>query len=82
MERIEELTGMNLDQANMRLALHLSLKLWQLRPEADRRRGTSSPLQKLYEITAHHSAKLTVTRCPPASSILFQACASGAVQWK
>lgn len=36
MERIEELTGLNLDQANMRLALHLSLKLWQLRPDADR----------------------------------------------
>lgn len=35
MERIEELTGLNLDQANMRLALHLSLKLWQLRPEID-----------------------------------------------
>lgn len=34
MERIEELTGLNLDQANMRLALHLSLKLWQLRPDA------------------------------------------------
>lgn len=36
MERIEELTGLNLDQANMRLALHLSLKLWQLRPDADK----------------------------------------------
>lgn len=34
MERIQELTGLHLDQANMRLALHLSLKLWQLRPEA------------------------------------------------
>jgi len=33
MERIQELTGLNLDHANMRLALHLSLKLWQLRPE-------------------------------------------------
>jgi purine catabolism regulator len=36
MERIQELTGLHLDQANMRLALHLSLKLWQLRPEAER----------------------------------------------
>jgi purine catabolism regulator len=36
MERIEELTGINLDQSNMRLALHLSLKLWQLRPESER----------------------------------------------
>ncbi len=36
MERIEELTGINLDQANMRLALHLSLKLWQLRPDSER----------------------------------------------
>ncbi|WP_374689044.1 helix-turn-helix domain-containing protein [Promineifilum sp.] len=36
MERIQELTGMQLDQANMRLALHLALKLWQLRPEAER----------------------------------------------
>ncbi len=35
MERIEELTNMNLDQSNMRLALHLSLKLWQLRPDSD-----------------------------------------------
>ena len=35
MERIEELTGLNLDQSNMRLALHLSLKLWQLRPETE-----------------------------------------------
>jgi len=35
MERIEELTGLNLDHANMRLALHLSLKLWQLRPDSD-----------------------------------------------
>jgi purine catabolism regulator len=36
MERIQELTGLNLDQSNMRLALHLALKLWQLRPEAER----------------------------------------------
>ncbi len=36
MDRIEELTGLNLTQSNMRLALHLSLKLWQLRPEAAR----------------------------------------------
>lgn len=36
MERIQELTGLQLDQANMRLALHLSLKLWQLRPEPER----------------------------------------------
>ncbi len=33
MERIQELTGLQLDQSNMRLALHLALKLWQLRPE-------------------------------------------------
>jgi purine catabolism regulator len=37
MERIEELTGINLDQSNMRLALHLSLKLWQLRPDSERK---------------------------------------------
>lgn len=36
MERIQELTGLNLDHANMRLALHLSLKLWQLRPDTER----------------------------------------------
>ncbi len=36
MERIQELTGLQLDQANMRLALHLSLKLWQLRPDEER----------------------------------------------
>ena len=31
LERIQELTKQNLNQADMRLALHLSLKLWQLR---------------------------------------------------
>lgn len=36
MDRIQELTQLQLDQANMRLALHLALKLWQLRPEADK----------------------------------------------
>lgn len=35
MERIQELTHLQLDQANMRLALHLALKLWQLRPESE-----------------------------------------------
>lgn len=35
MDRIQELTKLQLDQANMRLALHLSLKLWQLRPETE-----------------------------------------------
>ncbi len=33
LDRIQELTGHNLNQANMRLALHLALKLWQLRPQ-------------------------------------------------
>jgi purine catabolism regulator len=33
MERIQELTHLELEQSNMRLALHLALKLWQLRPE-------------------------------------------------
>lgn len=33
LERIQELTGHDLNQANTRLALHLALKLWQLRPE-------------------------------------------------
>jgi purine catabolism regulator len=33
LERIQELTGHDLDQTNTRLALHLALKLWQLRPE-------------------------------------------------
>lgn len=36
MERIQDLTQMQLDEANMRLALHLALKLWQLRPEEER----------------------------------------------
>lgn len=31
LERVQELTGQSLEQADMRLALHLSLKLWQLR---------------------------------------------------
>ena len=35
MERIQELTQLQLDQANMRLTLHLALKLWQLRPESE-----------------------------------------------
>jgi purine catabolism regulator len=38
LDRIQDLTGLNLDQANMRLALHLSLKLWQLRPESESER--------------------------------------------
>jgi PucR family transcriptional regulator, purine catabolism regulatory protein len=32
LERIQELTGQQLDQADMRLAFHLALKLWQLNP--------------------------------------------------
>ena len=39
MERIQELTNLQLDQANQRLALHLALKLWQLRPESDAEPG-------------------------------------------
>ena len=31
-ERIKKLTGCDLDQEDLRLALHLALKLWQLRP--------------------------------------------------
>ena len=33
LERIQELTGQDINQAGMRLALHLALKLWQLRPD-------------------------------------------------
>lgn len=33
LDRIQELTGQDLDQADARLALHLALKLWQLRPD-------------------------------------------------
>ncbi|KAA3661286.1 MAG: hypothetical protein DWQ04_16920, partial [Chloroflexi bacterium] len=33
LERIQELTNHDLNQSNMRLALHLALKLWQLRPD-------------------------------------------------
>jgi purine catabolism regulator len=36
LERIKELTGQDLNQANMRLALHLALKLWLLQPESSR----------------------------------------------
>ncbi|MFZ0548214.1 MAG: helix-turn-helix domain-containing protein [Candidatus Promineifilaceae bacterium] len=32
LERIQELTGQDLNEADTRLALHLALKLWQLRP--------------------------------------------------
>jgi purine catabolism regulator len=34
LDRIQELTGQDLDQADTRLSLHLALKLWQLRPES------------------------------------------------
>lgn len=33
LDRIQELTNHDLNQSNMRLALHLALKLWQLRPD-------------------------------------------------
>jgi DNA-binding PucR family transcriptional regulator len=33
LERIQELTGHDLNQANMRLGLNLALKLWQLRSD-------------------------------------------------
>ncbi len=33
LDRIRDLTGHDLSQADMRLALHLALKLWQLRPD-------------------------------------------------
>ncbi|MFQ5436945.1 MAG: PucR family transcriptional regulator, partial [Anaerolineae bacterium] len=35
LERIQELTGHDLNQANMRLALHLALKFWQLQPDSE-----------------------------------------------
>ncbi len=35
MDRIQELTAQDLDNADMRLALHLSLKLWQLRHDTE-----------------------------------------------
>lgn len=35
LERIQELTGQSLEQSDMRLALHLSLKLWLLRGRAE-----------------------------------------------
>ncbi len=35
MDRIQELTGQDLNNADMRLGLHLSLKLWQLRPQSE-----------------------------------------------
>lgn len=35
MDRIQELTGQDLNNADMRLALHLSLKLWQLRHDTE-----------------------------------------------
>jgi purine catabolism regulator len=33
LDRIQELTNHDLNQSNMRLALHLALKLWQLRSD-------------------------------------------------
>ena len=33
LDRIQDLTGHDLDLSDMRLALHIALKLWQLRPE-------------------------------------------------
>ncbi len=41
LERIQELTGQNLNQAEARLALHLALKLWQLRPETKAPKDTA-----------------------------------------
>lgn len=38
LERIQEMTGHSLNAADMRLALHLALKLWLLRPETEVRR--------------------------------------------
>ena len=35
LDRIQELTRQSLEQADMRLALHLSLKLWQLRGKSE-----------------------------------------------
>ncbi len=35
LERIQELTGHDLARANMRLALHLALKFWQLQSDSD-----------------------------------------------
>lgn len=35
LDRIQDLTGHDLNQANMRLGLHLALKLWQLRPDKE-----------------------------------------------
>jgi purine catabolism regulator len=35
LERIQELTGQDLNEADTRLSLHLALKLWQLRPESN-----------------------------------------------
>lgn len=35
LERIQELTSHDLNQSNMRLALHLSLKIWQLRGDKE-----------------------------------------------
>lgn len=35
LERIQELTEHDLNQSNMRLALHLALKIWQLRSDRD-----------------------------------------------
>lgn len=34
LDRIQELTGQDLNKSDMRLALHLSLKLWELRPDS------------------------------------------------
>ncbi len=45
MERIQELTQLQLDQANMRLALHLALKLWQLRPETEQTPPSDLPFR-------------------------------------
>lgn len=33
LDRIQEITGHDMNQANMQLAMHLALKLWQLRPK-------------------------------------------------
>ena len=43
MDRIQELTGQDLNNSDMRLALHLSLKLWQLRHDTTPPKVQSTP---------------------------------------
>jgi purine catabolism regulator len=82
MERIQELTQLQLDQANMRLALHLALKLWQLRPESEGEPNNLHVVKSIQPAYRLYSAKLTVYSHPALPYTLRRLALECAVQWE